>query len=203
VTPIYPCGAASERAADSAKRTPWGRAGTAPAAVSAHGRLASHASRTLNAVRTPMFAVGLVLAGLVWVPAGTTGAETGAAECVRPTGAAHRVQRPKVPERAPALSGPRSGAAGPGGWSSTVVGRMPDATDCCGISRPARVTTATSPRQRSAGDAGRGWSAAADRGAGRPTSATCPALRTDLMARRSGGNSNPSATGTRFRYVFR
>jgi hypothetical protein len=33
-----------------------------------------------------MIAVGLVLAGLVWVPAGTTGAEAGAAECVRPTG---------------------------------------------------------------------------------------------------------------------
>ena len=32
-----------------------------------------------------MIGVGLVLAGLVWVPTGTTGAEVGATECVRPT----------------------------------------------------------------------------------------------------------------------
>jgi long-subunit acyl-CoA synthetase (AMP-forming) len=37
-------------------------------------------------MRAPMIAVGLVLAGLVWVPTGTTEAEAGAAECVRPTG---------------------------------------------------------------------------------------------------------------------
>jgi hypothetical protein len=33
-----------------------------------------------------VIAVGIALAGLIWLPAGTTGAETGAAQCVRPTG---------------------------------------------------------------------------------------------------------------------
>jgi hypothetical protein len=52
----------------------------------ARGRTNGAEPTDLNAVRTPIIAVSLVLAGLVWVPAGTTGAETGAAECVRPTG---------------------------------------------------------------------------------------------------------------------
>jgi hypothetical protein len=33
-----------------------------------------------------MIGVGLVLAGLIWVPAGITGTDAGAAECVRPSG---------------------------------------------------------------------------------------------------------------------
>jgi hypothetical protein len=41
----------------------------------------------VNPARTSLVAVGLVVAGLVWVPAaGSTQAELGAAECVRPTG---------------------------------------------------------------------------------------------------------------------
>ena len=41
----------------------------------------------MNRVPTPLIAAGLVVAGLVWLPAaGTTQAELGAAECVRPTG---------------------------------------------------------------------------------------------------------------------
>jgi hypothetical protein len=36
-------------------------------------------------MRTPLVAVTLAVAGLVWVPAGTTGSDAGAAECVRPS----------------------------------------------------------------------------------------------------------------------
>jgi hypothetical protein len=35
---------------------------------------------------TPLIAVALVIAGLVWAPAGTADVELGAADCLRPTG---------------------------------------------------------------------------------------------------------------------
>jgi hypothetical protein len=71
---------------------------------------------------------------------------------------------------------------------------MPAATECCGISRRVRVSTATSIPQRLAGGAARGWSVGETRAAGRPMCATCPALRTDRTARRSETDSTPSAT---------
>jgi hypothetical protein len=78
----------------------------------------------------------------------------------------------------------QASGAGPAAWWSIVEGRMPDANECYGISRHARVSIGTSTPQRLAGAAGLGWSVVATRAAGRPMCATCRALRTDHTARR-------------------
>lgn len=57
-------------------------------------------------MRTRIITAALILAGLVWVPAGTTASDAGPAECVTPSGV-HRIvfSASKYPERAPPLPG--------------------------------------------------------------------------------------------------
>jgi hypothetical protein len=81
--------------------------------------------------------------------------------------------------------GARFGVAGPAGSWSVVEGRMPDANECCGMSRRARASTATSTPRRLTAVAVRGWSVVATRATGRPMCATGPALRIDHTERRS------------------
>jgi hypothetical protein len=71
---------------------------------------------------------------------------------------------------------------------------MPAASEHCATSRYARGSTGTSTRQRWGEGAARGLSVVATRAAGRPTCATCRALRTDHTARRSETDLNVSAT---------
>ena len=115
----------------------------------------------LNAVRTPITAVGL--AGLVWVPTGTTGAEAGAAECVRPTG----VQRIEFSaQKYPNVRRHFRGAVRRGWPRRLVVNRRGADARRDRLLRdiPTREgSTATSTRQRLDGDAGRGWSVAGTR----------------------------------------
>jgi hypothetical protein len=42
--------------------------------------------RPVTALRTPTILVSLIVGALVWMPSGTTSADVGSAECVRPTG---------------------------------------------------------------------------------------------------------------------
>jgi hypothetical protein len=149
-------------------------------------------------MRTRIIAAALILAGLVWVPAGSTATDAGTAECVTPSGVQRIVFSAQKFPNVRRHFGARFGAAGPAGWSSIVEGRTRDANECCAISRRVRVSTATSTPQRLAGGAGRGWSVVATRAAGRPMCATCPALRTDHTARRSETDSNTSATAPAF-----
>jgi hypothetical protein len=150
-------------------------------------------------VRRRTTAAALILAGLVWLPAGTT-TDTGAslAECVRPSG----VQRIVFSAREyPNVRRHFRGALRRG-WPRRLVlnRRGADARRERALRDvPTREgSIATSTPQPLAAAAGPGWSVVATRAAGRPTCAMCPAPRTDRTARRSEADSSVSATGPAF-----
>jgi hypothetical protein len=147
---------------------------------------------------TRIIAPALILAGLVWMPPGTTAPAAGLAECVRPSGVQRIVFRA---EKFPNVRRHFLGALRRGWPRRLVVNRRgADAQRERALRDiPTReASTETSTPRRSAAGAGRGSSVAATRAAGRPTCATCRALRTDHTARRLETGSNPSATAPAF-----
>ena len=99
-------------------------------------------------------------------------------------------------------SGARLGAAGPAAERSIVEGRMPDATERCGISRRGRVSTATKtpsgwPGRGPGLERGRnprGWKADVR---------YVPSSENRSHGARLGDRLERLCNGTRFRYVFR
>jgi long-subunit acyl-CoA synthetase (AMP-forming) len=107
-------------------------------------------------MRAAIIAFALILTGLVWVPAGTTAPDAGTAECVGPSGMQRIVfSAQKFPNVRRHFRG-----ALRRGWPRRLVviveGRTPDANERCAISRPVKVSTATSTPQRLAGATGQG-----------------------------------------------
>ena len=102
-----------------------------------------------------------------------------------------------------AISGGRFGAAGLGGWCSTVAARMLGANGYCAICRSVRASTATNIRRA----VGRG------RGPGLERGRNPRGWKADVRYVPSGENRSHGATlgnrlerfcnGTRFRYMFR
>jgi hypothetical protein len=145
-------------------------------------------------MRTRTIATTLILAGFVWVPAGTTSTDAGAAGCVRASGlqrivfSAHKFPNVRRHFRGALRRGwPRRLVLNRRGADARRERGLRDVPTREGFDRdeyPPPLAEA----------AGGGWSVVATRAAGRPTCATCPALRTDHMARRSESDSNPSAT---------
>jgi hypothetical protein len=117
----------------------------------------SRGARTALSVRAPIVAVGLILAGLPWVPSEPTGATPDATQCVRPTGVQQNVfsarkyseRTPPLPRRTPA----RLASAASG---QPPRGRTPGANGRCVISRSARAMTATNTRRRLGAGAAQG-----------------------------------------------
>ena len=150
------------------------------------------------AMRIRIIAAGLILLGFGWVPAGTSATDVRSAQCVRPSGA-----------QGIAFSGRKflnvrrhfRGAVRRGWPRRLVVNRR--GADA----RRERVLRDIPTREgfdrdeyppRLAEGVAQGWSVVTTRAAGRPTCATCPALRTAHTARRSETDSSSSATAPAF-----